>query len=888
MLLAILSSYTTGSVGNPISNPLPPPIPSISLSTTQVYWTYPTLADLLNFTVKTSADPKSTWGAGTLLIQQSPDTPSIPLSIVPAGAAVVMVKPVDTAGQEAFTEARQLLGGGGGGGGGVVIDPDIALWPFMPLIANLAASDKINLTAAQLTGTITGQPDISHVISANASGKTFTFNGQGSAGHWCILRGNSDSNNPADWPELTNCKIDLTGTYAIIGYGLRLNNCAIKIHDGSWLRVCGAFRYGNVSTYNAATDDWINANSYTTIYGATSHVRVDSNEYTDYNGAVNKAPVLTIVGRQVLQTDPAPSYIDWCWEYVYHLGTPTGITGAVVWACFKGRDFYTDLYFNAFANLIQDIKLIGQGIEVKANYGTIRHLHIIASEADTVPCHLRNRHGRHASIHDNLLEQQGSVNPGNIECRDVEGEVYQNQCLKSDGTTGLSQILLYDGNLDGDNWFPDPKYLEGGGQNYPNAKRWAIDANNVDAVVVGAPSPTGGINTQDNTVANDVPSNPDRNRKITHGSETNTTYTTSGTKTYGAALQTWVKSDVGIGHTPQRGPSSYPGARSGLTWMSGVTVPDNSSGMLLGSGGIRAFENFRKRKVDIVNVKSSGGNGFSALVNSITSNIKKDVYKSLYDEGICVSQVIDFIPRDYSGTANGTKAFKDCIAGNFDGYYTSILNALKGYSKRKPYFLRVGHELDGTSVGPSDDSDAHAANYKAAFRYFVSMAKNSINDVLIDWNWLRRPNYSHTDAYPGDDYVDIYGADIYFNPGSDAVVNYNSHMNLFINETQPDGASGPGSFATEAVAKSKVTGFAELGLANQGAPHSAYDSAEFVQGMWDWLNANSSSVAYEIWFNIFDSGSGKHHEVIPSAANPDGSAKYATLWKQTGYVNGTP
>jgi hypothetical protein len=90
------------------------------------------------------------------------------------------------------------------------------------------------------------------------------------------------------------------------------------------------------------------------------------------------------------------------------------------------------------------------------------------------------------------------------------------------------------------------------------------------------------------------------------------------------------------------------------------------------------------------------------------------------------------------------------------------------------------------------------------------------------------------------------------------------------------------------VAKSKVTGFAELGLANQGAPHSAYDSAEFVQGMWDWLNANSSSVAYEIWFNIFDSGSGKHHEVIPSAANPDGSAKYATLWKQTGYVNGTP
>jgi hypothetical protein len=888
MLFVGLNAFTIAGPGQGGGNPLPPPITTISLASDRVLWPgYVAPLDLLGFIVKTSTDPAATWTAGTFLEMEDPNNLFVLLSSIPASAVLVMVKPVDSIGQEALTEARQLLSVVN-----PVIDPDAPLWPFQPLLKNLASTDIINLTSAQLTGTINGQADISHVISNNASGKTFTFNGRGSLGHWCILRGNSDSNDPADWPELTNCTIHLTGTYAILPYALRLKNCAVLIHDGSWLRSCCAARYGNACTYVASVDDWINANSYNTIYGATSHVRIDSNEYTDRGGNINKTPTLTIVGRFNHDNDVAPDHIDWCWEYVEHLDTPTGIAGAVVWACFKGHDFYTDLHFNAFASIIKDLKTMQQGIECKANYCTMRHLRLIASESTSVPISLRNRHGKFGSIHDNFLDQQGSISPGKIQCRDVDGEVYQNQCLKSGGGRGIGVISLYDGNLDGDTWYTGGKYVEGGNNNLPTAKRWKVDANNME-VFVGDENVAGGIDTDGNIVANDVASNTDHNALITHGHESNTVYTTSGPKTFGAALQTWVKTDVGVGHSPQIKPhiighGAYPGARSGLDWMSGVCVPDNSDQMLLGASGVRAFENMRQRKVDIINVKSNRKT-FSDLVNSI--NIKGSVYRNLYDEEICISQVIDFIPASYGVSKTvATQAFKDCAAGRFDANYRSVLNDLKSYPKRQPYFMRVGHELNGTSPGPNDDSDPNAANYIAAFRYFVSMAKNTIPGLLIDWNWLRRSapgSHSHVSCYPGSAYVDLWAADIYCNPPVSQSIVDDASWNTFTHLNDSLGAHGPDAFADEAVAHGKVTGFAEVGMSNDRGPHSDGDSARFVQGMWEFFSARPDAAAYEIWFNINDVASGNHHE-LSVAANPDGRAKYIQLWQQSGYVPGVP
>jgi hypothetical protein len=310
--------------------------------------------------------------------------------------------------------------------------------------------------------------------------------------------------------------------------------------------------------------------------------------------------------------------------------------------------------------------------------------------------------------------------------------------------------------------------------------------------------------------------------------------------------------------------------------------------MLFGSSGIRAFENMRKRKVDIVNVKSQR-DSFSNLVNSIAQ--KGPVYTSLYNEGICISQVVDFIPSTFNASmAVSTQAFKDCVAGNFDSYYRSILGNLKKYSKNTPYFMRVGHELNGTSVGPNDDQDAHAANYIAAFRYFVSMAKNTIPGLLIDWNWLRRGGPNHASVFPGAAYVDLWAADIYCNPPvspvDQSIIN-DAKWNLFTHLTDSDGAHGPDAFADEATAHGCVTGFAEVGMSNDRGPNSDGDSARFVQGMWDFFSARPDEAAYEIWFNINDPAAANHHE-LTAAANPRGQAEYISLWTQPGYVDGNP
>jgi hypothetical protein len=167
------------------------------------------------------------------------------------------------------------------------------------------------------------------------------------------------------------------------------------------------------------------------------------------------------------------------------------------------------------------------------------------------------------------------------------------------------------------------------------------------------------------------------------------------------------------------------------------------------------------------------------------------------------------------------------------------------------------------------------------------MAKNTIPGLLVDWNWLRRGGPNHASVFPGTAYVDVWGADIYCNPPEpvDDIVS-DAKWNLYTNLTDSDGAHGPDAFADEAVAHSMVTGFAEIGCANDRSAHSGGDSARFVQGIYEFFSGRPNDVAYDIWFNINDATSGKNHKVFPDTWNPDASAEYVSLWTQPGYVNG--
>ena len=81
---------------------------------------------------------------------------------------------------------------------------------------------------------------------------------------------------------------------------------------------------------------------------------------------------------------------------------------------------------------------------------------------------------------------------------------------------------------------------------------------------------------------------------------------------------------------------------------------------------IRAWEAFRGRKVDIYNSKSNNQT-WDSLLASISA--KAGLYQALYDEGIAIEQVIDYI-ADSPGVSGLPLAA--CANGAFDAQHKKI------------------------------------------------------------------------------------------------------------------------------------------------------------------------------------------------------------------------
>lgn len=87
-------------------------------------------------------------------------------------------------------------------------------------------------------------------------------------------------------------------------------------------------------------------------------------------------------------------------------------------------------------------------------------------------------------------------------------------------------------------------------------------------------------------------------------------------------------------------------------------------------------------QVDIYNSKSNAGGDWNALISAITS--KAEMYRRLYDAGIAVEQVIDFIVEEHGASGNPLTA---CKTGQFDSYHTTLAQTLARYPRRAPFVI---------------------------------------------------------------------------------------------------------------------------------------------------------------------------------------------------------
>ncbi len=117
-----------------------------------------------------------------------------------------------------------------------------------------------------------------------------------------------------------------------------------------------------------------------------------------------------------------------------------------------------------------------------------------------------------------------------------------------------------------------------------------------------------------------------------------------------------------------------------------------------------------------------------------------------------------------SDWGNPDQVFKDIVAGKHDDVFTGLVNSWKavGYTTID---ARIGYEMNGAFVPWFMGNDpATVADWVAAFQHIADLV-HAVPGITVKtvWNpvasnWTAQPTAS---AYPGDQYVDVIGVDVY-------------------------------------------------------------------------------------------------------------------------------
>ena len=300
-------------------------------------------------------------------------------------------------------------------------------------------------------------------------------------------------------------------------------------------------------------------------------------------------------------------------------------------------------------------------------------------------------------------------------------------------------------------------------------------------------------------------------------------------------------------NVPQK-QSASGGNPSGLPWKSGMQCFSE------------AFESYRGRKVDIHSLYLGRSSWSGVLGNLGGSSVERSANRS-GDVAIALAMLMQ------------GQSFGDCNAGKLDGTFRDIGKKLTkdGLSAA---IVRLGWEANGTSYAWSIRSQAEP--YKQCFKRLAGILRKEAPKIQIEWS-MRKDNGASVGAhqlYPGNDVVDLIGVSMYDRYPS---TNNQSQWDSAYRETKQGGPKGVGTWLDFAKSKGKKLALAEWAVSD-GQPSSSKDNAFFVEKIWQFLKSNSSSIAYEAYFNCVNTGAGIYM-IYPEKNNPQASSKYKQLWR---------
>lgn len=312
-------------------------------------------------------------------------------------------------------------------------------------------------------------------------------------------------------------------------------------------------------------------------------------------------------------------------------------------------------------------------------------------------------------------------------------------------------------------------------------------------------------------------------------------------------------------------PSRSARGSSGLPWPSGMC------GRRITAEAVEEIdeqEEFRGRKLDVQTTFAHWRNGWEGWLDA--PYWRRGLPELLVERGIRNSHSVPLLCAGSEG------AFAECAQGDFDPYHRTIALRLRDLGGPPP-IVRLGWEATQRSYpwNALRDTSPGYGRYKDAFRRIADIYRREIPGCQIDWNNLRRPRVDIADIYPGDDWVDIVGADLYWNEETEG---RDDDWEAFANNRHEDGPAGPVPYAEFAISRGKMIGVAEWGVTNRDRkPYSPYDSDVYIEGMWDFFRRYKDHLSYECYFNR-DGGKGDHR-IHPADVNPRASAAYRALWR---------
>lgn len=204
---------------------------------------------------------------------------------------------------------------------------------------------------------------------------------------------------------------------------------------------------------------------------------------------------------------------------------------------------------------------------------------------------------------------------------------------------------------------------------------------------------------------------------------------------------------------------------------------------------------------------------------------------------------------------SGSDTLSQVAAGQYDNYFRQLAqNLVTKTGAPNRIIIRLGWEPNGTWYAWSAVKSPDA--YIKAFRRVVQTMRSVSKDLRFEWNVARTgaKGFDWTNAYPGDDVVDIVSMDVYDQYIHDWDDLLNGHQGLMY-------------FRSFAHQHNKPEAYAEWGLSNSNHGHG--DDQAFVQNMHAWFS--SGNVLYAAYWNTSSGGpdaaiEGREAGKVPNSA----------------------